>query len=217
MVQFRYQKGNPYSRPIKTNARTKKSSTAIHKYKYHRNKVNTMIKYAREQFFLSGNELVDSLQRNDSKSYWSLIRKLIKGTFQHYSIPPWYDNDSNELIYDDKIKANLLNTYFCSISFVDDANHVPPDIPLRTDALLSNIYIIEQDVTDILQILKIGKACGDDGITHQMLKSTSETICMPLTIIFNFSLHQHGKLRELCQLLKKTTKIAFQIIDPYLY
>ena len=101
-----------------------------------------MIKYAREQFFLSANELVDSLQRNDSKSYWSLIRELIKGTSQNYSIPPLYDNDSNELIYDDKIKANMLNKYFCSISFFDDANHVPPDIPSRTDALLSNIYIL---------------------------------------------------------------------------
>jgi hypothetical protein len=37
-----------------------------------------MIKHAREQFFLSANELVDSLQRNDSKSYRSLIRKLMK-------------------------------------------------------------------------------------------------------------------------------------------
>ena len=44
--------------------------------------------YSREQFFLSANELVDSLQRNDSKSYWSLIRKLIKGTSQNYSIRP---------------------------------------------------------------------------------------------------------------------------------
>jgi hypothetical protein len=35
--------------------------------------------------------------------------------------------------------------------------------------------------------LKIGKACGDDGITHHMLKSTSKTICIPLTIIFSFS------------------------------
>ena len=68
-----------------------------------------MIKHAREQFLLSANELVDSLQRNDSKSYWLLIRKLMKGTPQNYSIPPLYDNDSNELIYDDKIKANLLN------------------------------------------------------------------------------------------------------------
>ena len=175
---------------LKKIARTKKSSTAIHKYKSHRNKVNNMIKHAREQFLLSANELVDSLQRNDSKSYWSLIRKLMKGTSQNYSIPPLYDNDSNELIYDDKIKANLLNKYFCSISFVDDTNHVPPDIPSRTDALLSNIYITEHDVKDILQTLKIGKACGDDGITHQMLKRTSETICIPLAIIFNFSLQK---------------------------
>jgi hypothetical protein len=55
----------------------------------------------------------------------------MKGTSQNYSIPPLYDNDSNELIYDDKIKANLLNKYFCSISIVDDTNHVPPDIPSR--------------------------------------------------------------------------------------
>jgi hypothetical protein len=61
-----------------------------------------------------------------------------------------------------------------------------PDIPSRTDALLSNMYITEHDVKDISQTLKIGKACGDDGITHQMLKSTSETICIPLAIIFNY-------------------------------
>ena len=66
----------------------------------------------------------------------------MKGTSQNYSIPPLYDNDSNELIYDNKIKANLLNKCFCSISFVDDTNHVPPDIPSGTDALLSNIYIL---------------------------------------------------------------------------
>jgi hypothetical protein len=69
--------------------------------------------------------------------------------------------------------------------------HVPslfsPDVPPRTGALLSTIHITEQDVKDILQALKIGKACGDDGITHHMLKSTSKTICIPLTIIFSFS------------------------------
>jgi hypothetical protein len=54
----------------------------------------------------------------------------------------------------------------------------------RTDALLSNIYITEHDIKDILQTLKIGKACGDDGITHQMLRSTSETICIPLVYQF---------------------------------
>jgi hypothetical protein len=71
--------------------------------------------------------------------------------------------------------------------------------------------------------LKIGKACGDDGITHQMLKSTSETICIPLAIIFNFSL-QKGIFpstwkypRVISALKKKRQKQVLQIIDPYLY
>ena len=80
--------------------------------------------------------------------------------------------------------------FYIYISFVDNTNHVPQDVPSRTDALLTNIYITEQDIKDILQTLKIGKACGDNGITHQMLKSTSEIICIPLTIIFNFSLQK---------------------------
>ena len=80
--------------------------------------------------------------------------------------------------------------FYIYISFVDDTNHVPQDVPSRTDALLTNIYITEQDIKDILQTLKIGKACSDNGITHQMLKSTSEIICIPLTIIFNFSLQK---------------------------
>jgi hypothetical protein len=97
----------------------------------------------------------------------------MKEMSQNFSIPPLYDNDSIEL----KIKTNLLNTYFCSISFVDDTNHVSPDVPPRTDALLSIMYITEQDVKDVLQTLKIGQSSGEEGITHHMLKRTSETIC----------------------------------------
>jgi len=31
----------------------------------------------------------------------------MKATSENYYFPPLYDNDSNKLIYDDKIKANL--------------------------------------------------------------------------------------------------------------
>ena len=43
---------------------------------------------------------------------------------------------------------------------------------------------------DIFQILQIEKACGEYTISHQMLKATSETICKPLTILFNYSLQK---------------------------
>jgi hypothetical protein len=56
--------------------RNTKSNYARSKYKSQRNKVNNMIKYTREQFLLSVNELVDSIAKTDSKAYWSLIKKL---------------------------------------------------------------------------------------------------------------------------------------------
>jgi hypothetical protein len=68
-----------------------------------------MIKYACEQLFLSANELVDSIAKTDSKAYWSLIKKLTKGSNNNYSIPPLFDNNLNDLVYTDKEKANLLN------------------------------------------------------------------------------------------------------------
>ena len=90
---------------LKTNCKTEKIRRpfSMHQYKSHRNNPNSMIRYDREQFFLSANELVDSFQRNDSKSCRSLIPKIMKGTSEIYSIPPLYDNDSSELIYCDKI------------------------------------------------------------------------------------------------------------------
>jgi hypothetical protein len=61
---------------------------------------------------------------------------------------------------------------------INDSNREPPNVVPRTHAILSNIDVNIQDVKDILQTLQIGKACGGDGISHQMLKATSETICL---------------------------------------
>ena len=38
-------------------------------------------------------ELVDSIAKTDSKAYWSLIKKLTKGSNNNYSIPPLFDNN----------------------------------------------------------------------------------------------------------------------------
>ena len=142
-------------------ARQKKTENSIRKFKSQRNKVNNMIKYAREQFYLSANEMVDNLSKNDSKSYWSLVRRLLNGNKNINSIPPLYDENSGEFIYNDEEKANLLNKYFCSITSLDDMGREPPDIDERKNSVLSNIEINVEEVKDILSILKIGKACGD--------------------------------------------------------
>ena len=192
-------------------SRQKGTIISLQRFKAQRNKVNNMVKHAREQFFLTADELVDTFHKNDPKSYWSLIKKLMKGTGSSFSIPPLVDTRTNILAYNDKEKADLLNRYFCSISSVNDNNREPPDVPLRTNATLSTINITEQDVKDILQILKIGKASGDDGISHQMLKATADTICKPLTKLFNFSLMKgkfpsNWKIARVMAVFKKDIK-----------
>ena len=40
-----------------------------------RNKVNNMIKYAREQFFINANDMLDKNVKSNPKSYWKLLKK----------------------------------------------------------------------------------------------------------------------------------------------
>ena len=96
--------------------------------------------------------------------------------------------ENNDLISDDYEKACLLNNYFCSISTLNDSNTSKPDFPLRTNATLDFFQITPSKVLDILQILKLGKASGLDSISHHMLKKTCNTVCVPLSLLFNLSL-----------------------------
>jgi hypothetical protein len=143
----------------------------------------------------------------------------MKGTGNNYTIPPLYNGSTGELVYEDKEKADLLNQYFCSITSINDSNREPPNVVPRTHAILSNIDVNIQDVKDILQTLQIGKACGDDGISHQMLKTTSETICFPLSILLRYSLRtckfpSDWKLAKVMPSFKRMTKAVPQNIGP---
>ena len=89
---------------------------------------------------------------------------------------------------DDYEMACIFNRYFSSISTIDDSNVTIPDFPVRTNASLDIFQITPNQVRDILQILKVGKASGSDYISHQMLKKTCDTVCVPLALLFNISL-----------------------------
>ena len=50
-------------------AREKNNQHRVNKYKAQRNKVNYMVKYAREQFISSADEIVDSFLKKDAKAF----------------------------------------------------------------------------------------------------------------------------------------------------
>ena len=94
-------------------------------------------------------------------------------------------NDSGDavLYFTDAEKATLLNEYF---------NTNPPNsvrfFPDRTQDIFEILSITEQEVEEIINILKSEKATGPDQIGNRLLKATSKTISKPLCILFNLSL-----------------------------
>ena len=195
---------------LQKKARTCQTEQALLNYKRHRNKVSNMKKYAKEQFFLRVDEMLDTSHSSCPKTFWGLVKKLTSRS-NFSTIPPLIDPDTDEIVIDDGQKCNLLNKYFSSISSIDDTNHVIPDFPRRSVNTIDSIDITRSDVKDILQTLILGKATGHDGVSHHMLKYTADSISLPLYILFSKSLRtgifpDYWKLATVMPSFKKTDK-----------
>ena len=64
----------------------------------------------------------------------------------------------------------LVNSYFTSISWIDESTLLIPDSIPECDSSLHDVIISEQDVADVIKCLKLDKACGPDHISHKLLK-----------------------------------------------
>ena len=111
-------------------ARRSNSDFNINKYKKQRNHVTNLKKHAKEQFYFNVNTLLDDFSISNSKSYWSLIKQLVKSAGDISPISQ-LKKENNDLISDDYVKACLLNNYFCFISTLNDSNTSKRDFPLR--------------------------------------------------------------------------------------
>lgn len=189
-------------------ARNSKSIKDIKKFKSQRNKVNNMKKYSRSNFYENVHGMIDNYFSTDPKAYWRLIKRLLKSSGTSPIIPTLVDPVSDNIITCDVDKADLLNDYFCSITRIDDSNVQIPSIPLKTNKRLNTVRVTHSEIRDVLQILKLGKASGQDEISHHMLKNVCNTICKPLELLFNMSLSaavypKLWKLAKVMPLFKK--------------
>ena len=102
-------------------------------------------------------------------------------------------SDSDEVIFhiSDEEKANCLDSYFASVSSVDDSYATLPLFTDLTDKVLSYTIITEQEIKDIIDTLDTNKASGPALISNKMIKkNVSGAIAIPLCIIFNRSLFE---------------------------
>ncbi len=134
-------------------------------------------------------------------------------------IPPLLKTDQTYAASDFD-KANTLNDYFTSISTIDDSRSNLPPFSTLTDSTLHSIEITPDEIVDVLSNLLVNKANGPDEISHKMLKETSKTINIPLSILFNRSLQESTypncwKMANVMPLFKKGNRYLTSNIDQY--
>ena len=102
-----------------------------------------------------------------SKDWWSVLKSFIAPNDKR-SIPPIEHND--RIYTSEHDKANVLNTFFQSQSFLNDKNALLPAIlPTMLESELNNIVLTTDEVDSVLKILPVGKATGPNGLSNRIL------------------------------------------------
>ena len=76
------------------------------------------------------------------------------------------------------------NDYFLAQCKVDDSNVRLLQTYVSPEFTLKNITISEEEISDLLSTLDVGKATDHDGVSARMLKLAGITICPSLTRLF---------------------------------
>ena len=145
--------------------------------------------------------------KTNPKSFWKYVNtKLSRST----GVPNLLKPDGN-LTTSDNEKANVLNSFFPSVFTNEDLTNVPTVDNLSNNMFLTDILITKEAVKSKLKNLNPAKAMGPDKIPSLILKTLNEDLCLPLSIIFNKSLHagivpSEWKIAEVSAIFKKGNK-----------
>ena len=145
--------------------------------------------------------------KENPKEFFRYIRekKTLKST-----IGPLLSSEG-ETVTDKRETAGILNDYFASVFTVEEDREEAILYQMTVAPQLFPVDITEEDVTRVIDKLKICKSPRPDKIYPRTLKEIKEAICKPLCKIFNLSLQtgkvvSEWKLANVTPLFKKRDK-----------
>ena len=144
-------------------------------YKRLRNKVSTMTKKAKADYY---SNLFDEVKSD--AAYWRLLKKT--GTTKVNRQVHQLKKDDGTLTTDDTEKGTMLSDYFCTIAekLIGPADEIQPlhaysrenvDMPIMT-----SITISQKEIEEKICKLKVKKATLPDGVSARLLKYVGMSI-----------------------------------------
>ena len=129
---------------------------------------------------------VEASLKENTKMFWNYHKAKLQS---RSAINPVISYD-NQVAKTPKEKAELFNSYFCSVFRLAkvSSNHDPSPPSLGLSAELSDITVSEDEVACYLSSLDPTKASGPDGIPCRILRECRSAIAPSLCLHFNQSL-----------------------------
>ena len=154
------------------------------KYCRLRNKVTSLIKYARKQYESS----INNNLKDNPKLFWSYIKSK---THDVHQIKQLYSNPTDitsELVYDDAEKAEVLNNYFSSV-FIKEP-HFNHDSNCDSLPTTDNVHISIDETRNYLKKINPNKSCGPDDIHPRILSECYSELSLPFCLMFMKSMEE---------------------------
>ena len=135
-------------------------------------------------------KLADS--NTSPKTYWTILNHLLYN--KKLPIPPLLVD--GKLVSDFYKKANIFNNFFASICTSIDNTCCLMSFSYRTRSRIKYFHVTENDILAIIKTLDPNKAHGCNNISIKIIKICSQSLTLPLKIIFKHSLKK-GKFPKI--------------------
>ena len=119
------------------------------------------------------------------KTYWEILNRLLYNK-KTPAIPPLFIDSSFISPY--YKKANLFNNFLLSICTPLKNNSVLPPLLYKTNIRIYSFYVTNKDILSIIKSLGSSNSHGYDNISIKMINICSDSVTIPLKILFEESL-----------------------------
>lgn len=153
----------------------------VHTYKEESKKVKKEIRKSKRRI----EKNISKLDGNAGKKKFT---QYVKSKLKSKSgVGPLIDLDK-KVVADDKGMSEMLNNHFCSVFTTEREDDI--ELENITNVKLENIQVNIQDVSRLIDDLKVDKAPGPDNITTRLLKTFKDQLSVPLTMLFQHSIEK---------------------------